>query len=285
MIAVTGANGHLGRLVVEGLTERVPAGQIVAAVRSPQKASSFRTLGVQVREADYARPETLRAAFAGVKRVLLISAADVEQRFTLHKAVIDTAKQAGVEVFVYTSLLHADSSEIFLAREHKQTEDYLRASGLTFAILRDGWYFENHTATLGSAVQQGALIGSSKDGRFASASRADYAAAAVAVLTQTISGSKTYELAGDKSFSMTELASEVSRQVGREILYRNLPGEEYAATLLGSGLPKSLVDVIIDADAKAMRGELDSTSCDLSGLIGRPTTTLSEAVRSALRAH
>ncbi len=102
MIAVTGANGHLGRLVVEGLAERVPAGQIVAAVRSPQKASSFRTLGVQVREADYARPETLRAAFAGVKRVLLISAADVEQRFTLHKAVIDTAKQAGVEaVCVY----------------------------------------------------------------------------------------------------------------------------------------------------------------------------------------
>jgi NAD(P)H dehydrogenase (quinone) len=238
---------------------------------------------VQVREADYTRPETLSTALHGVKRVLLISAVEVGQRFKLHKAVIDAAKEAGVELFVYTSLLRADSSEMFLAREHKQTEEYIRASGQPFVILRNGWYLENHTSALGNAVEHGALIGSSNDGRFASASRADYAAAAVVVLTQLVSGSKTYELAGDQSFSMAELASEMSRQIGRDIPYRNLCGEDYAAILLGFGLPQMIVDVIIDADTKTIRGDLDSTSRDLSGLISRPTTTLSDAVRSALR--
>ena len=283
MIAITGANGQLGRLVVEGLVERMPATQIIAGVRSPEKASHLATLGVQVREADYTRPETLRSAFHDAKRVLLISATETDRRFKLHQAAIDAATEAGVELFVYTSLLRADSSAMFLAREHKLTEEYIRASGLPFVILRNGWYLENHTSTLGNAVEHGALIGSSHDGRFASASRADYAAAAVAVLTQPISGSKTYELAGDRSFSMAELASEVSRQLGRDIPYRNLPSEDYAAILLGLGLPQRAVDVIIDADTKAMRGDLESTSRDLSGLLRRPTTTLSDAVRSALQ--
>lgn len=283
MIAVTGATGQLGQLVVEGLIARAPANQIIAAVRSPKKASRFGPLGVEVREADYSRPETLNAALHGVKRVLLISAAEVGQRFKLHKAVIDAAKDAGVELFAYTSLLRAGSSELLLAREHKQTEEYILASGLPFAILRNGWYLENHTSTLGSAVEHGSLVGSSDGGRFASASRADYAGAAVAVLTQPASESRTYELAGDQSFSMTELAAEVSRQTGREIPYRDLSGADYAALLLGLGLPQMAVDVIIDADAKAMRGDLNSTSHDLSELIGRPTTTLSDAVRRALR--
>jgi NAD(P)H dehydrogenase (quinone) len=283
MIAVTGANGHLGQLVIDGLVERVPANQIIAAVRSPEKASNFRTLGVQVREADYTRPKTLSTALHGVKRVLLISATEVGQRFTKHKAVIDAAKEAGVELFVYTSLLRADTSEMFLAREHKQTEEYIQASGLPFVILRNGWYLENHTSALGKAVEHGALIGSSNDGRFASASRADYAAAAVVVLTQPVSENKIYELAGDQSFSMAELAAEVSRQSGRDIPYRNLSSEEHAAILLSFGLSQMIVDVIIDADRKSIRGDLNSTSRDLSGLISRPTTTLSDAVRSALQ--
>ena len=283
MIAVTGANGHLGQLVIEGLLERVPANQIIATVRSLEKASRLRTRGVHVREADYSRPETLSTALRGAERVLLISVDEVRQRFNLHEAVIDASKEAKLELLVYTSLLRADTSEIFLAREHRQTEDYIRASGLPFVILRNGWYLENHTSALCSAIEHGALLGSSNHGRFASASRADYAAAAAAVLTQPVSrSSKTYELAGDQSFSMTELASEVSRQIGREIPYRNLSGEEYAAVLLGLGLPQGVIDVIVDADAKSIRGDLDSTSRDLSRLIARPTTTLFDAVSSAL---
>jgi NAD(P)H dehydrogenase (quinone) len=282
MIAVTGANGRLGQLVIDGLVDRMPANRIIAAVRSPEKASGFGPPGLQVREADYTRPKTLNTALDGVRRVLLISAADVGERFTKHKAVIDAAREAKVELFVYTSLLRANSSELFLAREHEQTEEYIRASGLPFVILRNGWYLENHTSALGNAVARGELTGSSGDGRFASASRADYAAAAAVVLTQPVSGSKTYELAGDKSFSMVELASEVSRQVGRDIPYRNLSGKDYAVILLGLGLPQTTVDVVIDADAMAIRGDLDSTSQDLSRLIRRPTATLSEAVKAAL---
>jgi NAD(P)H dehydrogenase (quinone) len=284
MIAVTGASGQLGQLVIGGLIGRVPPSQIIAAVRNPGKASSSQTFGVQVREADYTRPETLSTAFESVKKVLLISAADVHQRFEKHKAVIDAAKEAGVELFVYTSLLHADTSEMFLAEEHRQTEEYIQASGLPFVFLRNGWYLENHTSTLGKAVEHGALSGSSDDGRFASASRADYAAAAVVTLTHPLPGNKTYELAGDQSFSMLDLASEVSRQLGRDIPYRNFSSEDYAAILLKFGLPQMTVDVIINADAKAIRGELTSTSRDLSELISRPTTTLSDAVRSALHA-
>lgn len=155
MIAVTGANGHLGKLVIEGLIERVPANQMIAAVRTPERASRFERLGVQVRTADYSRPETLSTSLRGVKRILLISAADVSERFNLQKAVIDAAKKEGAELFVYTSLPRADSSELFLAREHKQTEDYIRASGLPFVFLRNGWYLENHTSGLASAVEQG----------------------------------------------------------------------------------------------------------------------------------
>jgi NAD(P)H dehydrogenase (quinone) len=284
VIAVTGATGRLGHLVVEGLLGHVPPSEIVAAVRSPGKASSLATRGVQVRLADYTRPETLRAAFLGVKRVLLISAADLAPRFPLHQAVIDAATEAEVDLLAYTSLLRADTSRLFLAPEHQQTERYIRASGLPFAILRNGWYLENHTAALGQAIAHGALVGSSRDGRFASASRADYAAAAVATLTRPARESLTYELAGDHSFSLSELASEVSRQIGRDIPYRNLSREEYAASLLALGLPRAIVDVTVDADAQAIRGDLDSASRDLSRLIGRPTTALSDAVASALGA-
>ncbi len=283
MIAITGANGHLGQLVIGRLWEEIPAHQIIAAVRAPENASRFATTGVQVREADYARPETLATAFDGVKRLLLISASEVSGRFKLHKAVIDAAKEEGVELFVYTSLLRADSSELFVACEHRQTEGYLQASGLPFVVLRNGWYFENHTSAVEKAIENGVLIGSSGCGRFASASRADYAAAAVAVLTRPVAGNKIYELAGDHSFSMEEFASEVSRQVGRPIPYRNLSGNDYAAILLASGLPQMTIDVMIDADMKAILGGLDSTSRDLSTLMARPTTALSEAVRNTLR--
>lgn len=282
MIAITGANGHLGRLVVEGLLERMPAGQIVAAVRRPEAALRLEALGVHVRTADYNRPDTLRAALHDVRRILLVSVADVDHRLPLHEAVIDAAADAGVERFVYTSLLRADRSRLFLAREHAATEDAIRQAGLPFAILRNGWYLENHTSTLGDAVARGVLAGSSGHGRFSSASRADYAAAAVAALTEPMSESRTYELAGDRSFSMDELASEVSRQVGREIRYLDLPRGEYAAVLRDRGVPQRTVDVILDADAQAIRGDLESTSRDLSGLIGRPTTTLADAVRDAL---
>ncbi|OTP76481.1 SDR family oxidoreductase [Caballeronia sordidicola] len=284
MIAVTGANGNLGQLVVNGLLKTVPATQIVAAVRSPEKAADLRALGVQVREADYDRPETLLKAFEGVEKVLLISAVVPGQRFRQHKAVIDAARQVGVKVIAYTSMLRADSSSLILAEEHKETEAYLKRTGLDFVLLRNGWYLETNTGAIAAALAHGAIIGSAGLGRFASASRADYAGAAVAVLTRDGHENKTYELVGNHSFSMPEFAEEVSRQAGKPIAYNNLPPADYATALLGFGLPKFVVDVVIDADVKSAKGELDSSSNDLSELLGRSTTSMSEAVRVALQA-
>ncbi|KPW63251.1 hypothetical protein ALQ64_00236 [Pseudomonas cannabina] len=183
MIVVTGATGQLGRLVIEQLLTRIPASQIIAAVRSPEKAADLSALGVQVRQADYSQPSTLNSAFAGAEKLLLISSSEVGQRLPQHKAVIDAAKSAGVRLLAYTSVLHADTSALGLAKEHRETEDYLRSSGLPFVLLRNGWYTENYVAGAQGALAHGAVLGSAGDGRISSASRLDYAEAAAVALT------------------------------------------------------------------------------------------------------
>ena len=282
MIVVTGATGQLGKLVVEELLKAVPPSEIVAAVRDPQRAQDFAAKGIQVRQADYARPESLRAAFAGAEKVLLISSSEVGQRVAQHQAVIDASRAAGVKLLAYTSILNADSSNLLLAQEHKATEAYLRASGVPFTLLRNGWYTENHTGSLAAAVEHGAVLGAAEDGRFATAMRADYAAAAAAVLTGKGHENKVYELGGDEPYTLGELAAEVARQTGRPVAYKNLAQAEYARILTGFGLPEGLARAIADADAGASRGELDTRSHDLSMLIGRSTTSLREAVAAAL---
>jgi len=284
MIAITGATGQLGQRVVEGLLKLMPASGIVAAVRDPAKATALRYLGVHVREADYDRPETLVAAFQGVEKVLLVSAVIPGQRLRQHMAVIDAAKKAGVKLLAYTSLLRCDTSQLTLAAEHNATEIYLKASSLDFVLLRNGWYLENHLGAVPSALAQGTLIGCSGGGRFAAATRADYAAAAVAVLTQPGHTNKTYELANDDAYSMSDFAALLSAQTGKPIVYADLPPSDYELILLGLGLPKMIVDVVIDADLKAPLGELESDSSDLSRLLGRPAMPLSVAVASALGA-
>jgi NAD(P)H dehydrogenase (quinone) len=282
MIAVTGATGHLGSLVVEGLLKKVPASQIIAAVRTPARAKVLADKGVQVREADYSRPETLKAAFAGATKVLLVSGNELGQRLQQHKAVIDAAKAAGVGLLGYTSLLRADTSTLELAPEHLATEKYLQASGVPFVLLRNGWYAENLTPGIGPALQQGAFIGASKDGRLAAATRAEYAAAAVAVLTGEGHENKVYELAGDAPFTRAELAAEVSRQSGKTIVYHDLPEPEYEK-ILATFLPAALARITADSEAKAAKGELDDNSHTLSRLIGHKTQSLAEIVADALK--
>lgn len=283
MIAVTGASGQLGRLVMEGLLARVPAENIVAAVRSPAKVADLAVRGVVVRIADYAKPETLDTAFAGVDRLLLISSSEVGGRVPQHRNVIDAARRAGVGLVVYTSILHADTTPLGLGEEHRATEALLRASGLPHVILRNGWYTENYLASLPGALQQGAFVGSAGDGRIASAARADYAAAAVAVLTGEGHAGKVYELAGDTAYTLAELAAEVRRQTGRQIGYTDLPQAEFRAVLVGAGLPEPIADLLADSDAGASRGGLFDDGHQLSALIGRPTTPLPTLVEGALK--
>jgi len=274
MYAITGATGQLGRLVIDALLKGVPAGEIVAAARTPGRAKDLSEKGVVVREADYDRPETLRTAFTGVDKLLLISSSEIGKRTTQHQAVIDAAKAARVGLIAYTSLLHADASPLGLAAEHRDTEAALAASGVPYVLLRNGWYSENHLAGLSSALQHGAVLGSAKDGRIASASRADYAAAAVAVLMADNQQGEVYELAGDRAWTLPDLAAEVARQSRKPVVYHDMPEVDYAGTLKQSGLPARLAELLADSDVGASRGALFDQSRTLSRLIGRPTTPL-----------
>lgn len=283
MIIVTGATGQLGRLVIAKLLERVPASRIVAAVRTPSKAADIEQLGVQVREADYGRPETLATAFAGATSVLLISSPSLGIRVAEHKAVIDAAKAAGAELLAYTSVLRADTSTLVVAPDHLATEKYLVGSGLPWVLLRNGWYHENRTASLGAALEHGAIVGSAGNGRIAAAARADYAEAAANVLTTPGHSNKVYELGGDTAFTLSELAEELSAQSGKTVVYNDVPAATFQEILEGVGLPAQLANLVADSDEKASRGELYTDSSDLSRLTGRATTTLASAVAAALQ--
>ena len=282
MTAITGSTGHLGRLVIDGLLDQMPADQIVAVARDTDKASGLAERGVDVRYGDYDEPASLISAFEGVDRLLLISASEVGKRVPQHRAVVDAAKEAGVGLIVYTSILHAPDSEIGLADEHRQTEAMLAESGIPFVLLRNGWYTENYTGSVGAAVEHGAVLGSAGDAQVSPATRADYAAAAVAVLTADDPAGEVYELAGDESFTMTEYAAEVSRQSGAEVVYQDMPEEAYASALETMGLPQPVAHMIAQADAAARDGALYDDGRALSHLIGRPTTPLSDAVADAL---
>ncbi len=279
-IAITGATGQLGRLVVKNLVGKVPAEQIVALVRSPKKATD---LGAIAREADYTQPQMLTSALPGVDTLLLISSSEIGQRAVHHQNVIDAAKKAGVKRIVYTSLLHADTSPLSLAEEHRDTERALKSSGIPFTILRNGWYTENYTGSVKGAVAGGAFIGSAGDGKISSAARADYAQAAVAVLTTKGHEGRTYELAGDEHYTLTDLAAEISRQAHKAIPYKNLSQTEYAAALAGFGLPEGLAQAIAGWDVAASKDALFDDSRQLSRLIGRATTPLANVVAEALK--
>lgn len=284
MIVVTGATGQLGRLVIKALLKTQPASDIVAAVRSPEKAADLVALGVQVRRADYNEPATLDTAFKGADKVLLISSSELGRRAVQHRAAINAAKRNGVQLIGYTSVLRADTSPLGLADEHRETEGALRASGVPFVLLRNGWYTENYLRSLAAALEHGAILGSADDGKIASAARADYAEAAALVMTRDAQAGRVYELAGDSAYTLTELAAEVTRQSGKKVEYQNLSEADYKAALVGVGLPEVVAALLSDSDAAASKGALFDDAHQLSQLLGRPTTPLATVVGEALAA-
>ncbi|GAA2299114.1 SDR family oxidoreductase [Streptomyces violaceusniger] len=282
-IVVTGATGHLGRLVVEGLLEKVPADQITAVVRDTAKAADLADRGVRLHVADYNRPETLAGAFAAGDKVLLISGSEVGQRVPQHQAVIDAAKEAGVALLAYTSILGGPAADFSLADEHKVTEQAITDSGLPYVLLRNGWYNENYTENLSTVLEHGAVVGAAGEGRVASAARADYAAAAVAVLTGEGHEGKVYELSGDTAWGFAEYAEVVARQSGKEIVYGAVSPAEYQSILTGAGVPEPFAAILSDVEAAIERGRLAATPGELSRLIGRPTTPIADSVAAALK--
>jgi len=283
VIFVTAAGGQLGGMVVKALLDVVAAERVIAGVRNASQAASLQRLGVAVRTADYDQPATLDAAFAGVDRVLLISSNALGRRAQQHRNVIDAAKRSGVTLLAYTSVLHADESPLGLAEEHRRTEADIRASAVPFAFLRNGWYTENYAAAAKSAVQHGAVLGSAGSGRISSASRADYAAAAVAVLTaRNAESGRVYELAGDDAYTLPQFAEELARQSGKPVVYRDLPEAAYREALVGMGLPDDMAALLADSDRGASKSALFDDGRALSALIGRPTTAMAATVSEVL---
>ncbi|WP_425246322.1 SDR family oxidoreductase [Streptomyces sp. NEAU-NA10] len=284
MITITAATGHYGRLVIDELLKRgVPASGIVAAVRNPAKAADLAERGVQVREADYDRPETLVPAFAGTTTLLLVPGAEFGQRYPQMRRAIAAAVEARVGLVAYASFVNTDTSTLRLGDEHKQTEQELRSSGLPHILLRNGAYTEMYTTTLGPALEHGAIIGSFGEGKISGATRADLAAAAAVILTSDDQAGKIYELGGT-AFTMSDLAAEVSRQTGKPLTYQDLPVGQYAKALADAGLPGAFADLLADTSLAATRGDWYTDSTDLPQLIGRPSTPLATAVAEALKA-
>ncbi|EML9045133.1 SDR family oxidoreductase [Enterobacter cloacae] len=282
MIAITGATGQLGRLVIEQLLKTVPANQIVAIVRNPAKAEALSQQGIVVRQGDYTDQAALTTALKGMEKLLLISSSEVGQRATQHQNVINAAKAAGVTFIAYTSLLHADNSPLGLHVEHVATEKTLATSGIPYALLRNGWYTENYLASAPPALEHGVFIGAAGEGKIASATRADYAAAAAKVVSEEGHAGKVYELAGDSAWTLSELAAELSKQSGKPVVYQNMSEADFAAALKSVGLPAGLADMLADSDVGASKGGLFDDSHTLSKLIGRPTTSLAESVKAIL---
>ncbi|WP_097990413.1 NmrA family NAD(P)-binding protein [Streptomyces sp. f51] len=283
-IVVTGATGALGRLVVDALLAEVPAGEVVAVVRDKEKAAALAARGVELRIADYSAPETLAGAFRSGDRVLLISGSEVGRRVAQHAAVIDAAKAAGVAQLAYTGILGGPDADFALADEHKATEQLILDSGLPYTFLRNGWYTENYTANLAPVLEHRAVVANAGEGRIASATRADYAAAAAAVLIGDGHLNTAYELSGDTAWSLAEYAAVISGLTGEAIAYNNVPAATHQEILVGAGLPEGFAAILVDVDEAIGRGRLAGTSGDLARLIGRPTTPLAETVRAALPA-
>jgi len=279
---VTGATGSLGRFVIEGLLEKVPADQITAVVRDTEKAAGFAARGVKIAVADYNEPETFEGVISAGDKVLLISGSEVQHdRVVQHKVVLGAAKAAGAALLAYTSA--PGTLKAALADAHRGTEEAILASGLPYTLLRNGWYNENYTENLAPVLEYNAVTQAAGEGKVASAARADYAAAAVAVLTGEGHENKTYELSGDTAWGFAEYAAELSKQTGKEIGYNGVPVDVYTGILTGAGLPENFAAILAGVDASIEKGELAGTSGDLSRLTGRPTTPIAESIAAALK--
>lgn len=280
-VAVTGATGKLGALVIRELLQTTDPGAIVAVVRDPAKAADLATQGVVVRQAAYTDPGALRAALAGVDVLLFVSSSEVGQRVEQHRNVIDAAVAAGVGRVVYTSAPRATTSTLVLAQDHKFTEEYLTASGLPFTILRNNWYTENYLGQIETARQTGTLVAAAGAGRVASASRADFAAAAAVVLTEAGHEGQVYELGGDHAWDFTELAAALSEIVGAPVTYRPVDVPTLVGILQQVGLDAGTAGFVAQLDDDIAHGALAEVTGELAKLIRRPTTSLLDGLRNA----
>lgn len=279
---VTGATGHLGSFVVEALLKKVPASELAVSVRNPEKAQHLSAQGVEVRHGDFDQPESLAAAFAGVERLLLISAdGDNETRIRQHETAVQAAKNAGVQFIAYTSVAKADESTLGLAEVHRATEKAIRESGIAYSLLRNNWYLENEGGSVQAAAQGAPWVHATGSAKVGWATRSDYAYAAAAVLAGEGHDNTVYELSG-KPITQAELAAIAGEVLGKDIPVQNVDSAAYAEIMKGAGLPDFVVSMLVDMQSAIAQGALDVESDTLEQLLGRPAQPLSEGIKALL---
>ncbi|ORY47041.1 NAD(P)-binding protein [Rhizoclosmatium globosum] len=277
-IAVTGASGQLGSLIVKHLTST--SANVVALVRNPSKYTA--AAGVTVRSFDYNSPETLTPGLDGITTLVLVSSSEVGKRTAQHKAVIDAAKSSGVKNLLYVSLLHASTSSLILAQEHKATEEYLTESGIeTVVSLRNPWYLENWSGDIKDAINGGKIFGATHNAKVAPATRIDLAVAIANAAVRANEGQKVkavYELAGE-AFTLTDFAAEVSVHAGKTVEYSDLAEDKYAEVLASVGVPEGFAKILADSDEGASKGFLYAEKSDLVELLGREPESWKDHVK------
>jgi NAD(P)H dehydrogenase (quinone) len=278
---VTGASGQLGQIVIDHLSTLVPKSDIVALVRSDESASFYEGKGISVRRGDYDDVASLRSAFEGVDRLLLISSSEIGKRATQHANVIEAAKSNGVGFIAYTSILNATENPMALADEHKTTENLLGESGIPHTVLRNGWYLENLLMAMPQSLQTGQYFGAAGEGLFSAASRKDFGEAAAIVLAGG-HDRQILELVGDSAFTLADFVAEIASVSGKQVTYVNLAEHELKTGLVQAGLPEPFAAILAESDAKAANGSLHSDSKKLSELIGHPTASYNQIIAAAL---
>ncbi|WP_138493802.1 SDR family oxidoreductase [Paenibacillus pinistramenti] len=275
---VTGATGKLGSMVVEKLLKTVPAGQIAVSVRNPEKAESFLAQGVEVRHGDFDQPESLDKAFAGIDRLLIISAdGDNDTRIRQHANAVEAAARAKVGFIAYTSLGRASESSLFLAPVHRFTEEAILKTGIPYSFLRNNWYLENEASAIEGVLAGAPWVTSAGNGRVGWALRADYAEAAAAVLAGSGHDNTVYELSG-KPLTQQELVNELGAVLGREIPVQQVDDNTYGDIMNNAGIPDFVIPILVGIQEGIRSGALDIESGDLEKLLGRPAAPVKQGL-------
>lgn len=282
-LLVTGATGKLGTKIVDALLKTVPANQLAVSVRNPEKAEGIKTRGVEVRQGDFDRPETLDTAFKGIDRLLIISAdGDNETRIRQHTNAVAAAERAGVKFIVYTSIGNAQESKNMLAPTHKATEEAILKTGIPYSFLRNNWYLENESSSIQGVLAGAPWVTSAGTGKVGWALQQDYAEAAAAVLAGNGHENTIYELSG-KLFTQEEFASALSAVLGKEVPVQQVDDASYAEIMKGAGVPEFLIPFLVGIQKDIREGTLEIESSDFEKLLGRPATPLSEGLSQIVK--
>jgi NAD(P)H dehydrogenase (quinone) len=275
---VTGATGKFGTKVVETLLKTVPASQLAVSVRNPEKAAGLQTRGVEVRQGDFDQPETLDSAFAGIDRLLIISAdGDNETRIRQHANAVAAAERAGVKFIAYTSIANAQESKNLFAPTHQATEAAILKTGIPYSFLRNNWYLENEIPSIQGVLAGAPWVTSAGNGKVGWALQQDYAEAAAAVLSGTGHDNTIYELSG-KPLTQEELVSAIGTILGKEVPVQQVDDAAYADIMKGAGMPDFVISILVEIQRSIRVGSLDFESNDFEKLLGRPVTPISEGL-------